>query len=167
MKKASTKYPLSLDEISRNSSAGSADKWDLRLYVAGREVYPQVSQVQHVHHAGNSSGVVDGAAAMLVASSDWAQAHGMRGRARIRMTAVAGAEPVIMLTAPGPASLRCLEKAPADRFADIAELDRALAQCAMVCQWDADQAEAWWLTRDAMSDTVREAAQDAVAVEAR
>jgi eukaryotic-like serine/threonine-protein kinase len=63
--------------------------------------------------------------------------------------------------------LRCLEKAPADRFADIAELDRALAQCAMVCQWDADQAEAWWLGRDAMNDTVRDGAQDAVTVEAR
>ncbi len=76
-----------------------------------REVYPQIADVQHVHHAGNSSGVVDGAGAILVASSEWAQAHGLRGRARIRMTAVAGAEPVIMLTAPGPASQRCLEKA--------------------------------------------------------
>jgi serine/threonine-protein kinase len=63
--------------------------------------------------------------------------------------------------------LRCLEKNPADRFPDVAELDRALAQCALVCQWDADQAEAWWLTREAMVDTVREAAQDAVTVEAR
>jgi serine/threonine-protein kinase len=63
--------------------------------------------------------------------------------------------------------LRCLEKNPADRFPDVAELDRALAQCALVCQWDADQAEAWWLTREAMVDTVREASQDAVTVEAR
>jgi acetyl-CoA C-acetyltransferase len=64
-----------------------------------------------VHHAGNSSGVVDGAGAVLVASPDFAKAHGMKPRARIVMSAVAGTEPVIMLTAPGPATKRCLEKA--------------------------------------------------------
>jgi len=73
--------------------------------------YPQVSEINHVHHAGNSSGVVDGASAVLVASPEYATAHGMKPRARIIMTAVAGTEPVIMLTAPGPAALRCLEKA--------------------------------------------------------
>ncbi|MBH0119535.1 acetyl-CoA C-acetyltransferase [Rhodococcus sp. CX] len=72
--------------------------------------YPQVSEIRHVHHAGNSSGVVDGAAAILVASDDYARAHGLRPRARIVSTAVAGAEPVIMLTAPGPASEMCLAK---------------------------------------------------------
>ena len=55
----------------------------------------------HVHHAGNSSGVVDGASAVLVASPEYAKAHGLKPRARIVMTATAGAEPVIMLTAPG------------------------------------------------------------------
>ena len=73
--------------------------------------YPQVSEIRHVHHAGNSSGVVDGAGAVLVASSDYAKAHGLPPRARIVQTAVAGTEPVIMLTAPGPATKRCLEKA--------------------------------------------------------
>jgi acetyl-CoA C-acetyltransferase len=73
--------------------------------------YPQVSEIRHVHHAGNSSGVVDGAGAVLVASSDYARAHGLTPRARIVQTAVAGTEPVIMLTAPGPATKRCLEKA--------------------------------------------------------
>jgi acetyl-CoA C-acetyltransferase len=76
-----------------------------------RQVYPQISGVDHVHHAGNSSGVVDGASAVLVASPDFARAHGLTPRARIRMSAVAGAEPVIMLTAPGPASKKCLERA--------------------------------------------------------
>jgi acetyl-CoA C-acetyltransferase len=95
-------------------------------------VYPQVPAVQHVHHAGNSSGVVDGAAAMLVASSDWAQAHGLRGRARVRMTAVAGAEPVIMLTAPGPASQRCLEKAGMSvHDIDLWEINEAFAAVPM------------------------------------
>ena len=76
-----------------------------------RQAYPAVSSINHVHHAGNSSGVVDGASALLVASPDFARAHGLTPRARIRMSAVAGAEPVIMLTAPGPASLKCLARA--------------------------------------------------------
>ena len=73
--------------------------------------YPDVEAIRHVHHAGNSSGVVDGASAVLVASPDYAIAHGMTPRARIIMTAVAGTEPVIMLTAPGPAAKRCITKA--------------------------------------------------------
>ena len=70
--------------------------------------YPQIDAVEHVHHAGNSSGVVDGASAILVASSDYAKANGLTPRARIRMTAAVGAEPVIMLTGPAPGAQRCL-----------------------------------------------------------
>lgn len=73
--------------------------------------YPQLDKVDHVHHAGNSSGVVDGASAMLIASSDYAMANGLTPRARIRMTAAVGSEPVIMLTAPAPAAQRALDKA--------------------------------------------------------
>ncbi len=80
--------------------------------------YPAYDHIDHVHHAGNSSGVVDGASAVLVASSDYANEHGWKPRARIVMTAVAGTEPVIMLTAPGPAAERCLNKAGMT-FADI------------------------------------------------
>ena len=76
-----------------------------------RLAYPDVSTIEHVHHAGNSSGVVDGASALLVASPDYARAHGMKPRARVIMTAVAGTEPVIMLTAPGPAATRCVKNA--------------------------------------------------------
>jgi acetyl-CoA C-acetyltransferase len=76
-----------------------------------QQVYPQIDGVDHVHHAGNSSGVVDGASAVLLASPDYSKAHGLTPRARIVMSAVAGAEPVIMLTAPGPASRKCLERA--------------------------------------------------------
>jgi acetyl-CoA C-acetyltransferase len=75
------------------------------------KAYPHVSAINHVHHGGNSSGVVDGAAAVLVASPEYAKAHGLKPRARIVMTAVAGTEPVIMLTAPGPAAERVLKKA--------------------------------------------------------
>ena len=75
-----------------------------------REVYPDVAEIDHMHHAGNSSGVVDGASAVLVTSPDYAKAHGLKPKARIRMTATAGTEPLIMLTAPAPAAQRCLDK---------------------------------------------------------
>ncbi len=75
------------------------------------KAYPQLSGINHVHHGGNSSGVVDGAGAVLVVSPEYAKAHGLKPRARIVMTAVAGTEPVIMLTAPGPAAKRVVQKA--------------------------------------------------------
>jgi acetyl-CoA C-acetyltransferase len=70
--------------------------------------YPNAKKIDHVHHAGNSSGIVDGAAAVLLASPEYAKAHGLKPRGRIVATATAGAEPVIMLTAPTPASRRAL-----------------------------------------------------------
>ena len=93
-----------------------------------KQVYPQISGVDHVHHAGNSSGVVDGASAVLVASPEYAKAHGLKPRARILMSAVAGAEPVIMLTAPGPSSRKCLERAgmTVDNI-DLWEINEAFA----------------------------------------
>jgi acetyl-CoA C-acetyltransferase len=80
--------------------------------------YPKVERIDHVHHAGNSSGVVDGAAAAVISSSEWARSQGLSPRARIRATAAIGSEPIIMLTAPGPAAQRCLTKAGM-RAADI------------------------------------------------
>jgi acetyl-CoA C-acetyltransferase len=92
------------------------------------DVYPEIDRVDHVHHAGNSSGVVDGASAVLLASPDYARAHGLKPRARIVMSAVAGAEPVIMLTAPGPASKKCLERAAmAIDDIDLWEINEAFA----------------------------------------
>ncbi|MGE2720487.1 acetyl-CoA C-acetyltransferase [Mycolicibacterium celeriflavum] len=73
--------------------------------------YPGLTAVDHVHHAGNSSGVVDGAGAAVVASRRWLDVNGVTPRAKIRSTAAIGSEPVIMLTAPGPAAQRCLDKA--------------------------------------------------------
>ena len=75
------------------------------------DVYPTLGEVRHVHHAGTSSGVADGAAAILLTSPEYAQNHGLTPRARIVMAATAGDEPVIMLTAPAPASRLCLERA--------------------------------------------------------
>jgi len=90
--------------------------------------YPHVKAINHVHHGGNSSGVVDGAAAVLVTSPDYAKAHGLKPRARIIMTAVAGTEPVIMLTAPGPAAQRVLKKAGMTfNDIDLLEVNEAFA----------------------------------------
>ena len=65
------------------------------------QAYPQIEGLDHVHHGGNSSGVVDGAPAVVLASEDYAKAHGLTPRARVVMHAVAGTEPVIMLTRSG------------------------------------------------------------------
>ena len=72
--------------------------------------YPDVD-IQHVHHAGNSSGVVDGAAAVLMASESYAKAHGLTPRARIVATANMGDDPTLMLNAPVPAARKVLERA--------------------------------------------------------
>jgi acetyl-CoA C-acetyltransferase len=76
-----------------------------------KQRYPQIEFVNHVHTAGNSSGIVDGAGVVLLASPDYAKAHGWKPRARVIATATYGDEPVIMLTAPVPATKRCLKKA--------------------------------------------------------
>jgi acetyl-CoA C-acetyltransferase len=90
--------------------------------------YPQVKAIQHVHTAGNSSGIVDGACALLLASDDAVKAHGLSPRAKVRAMATIGDEPVIMLTAPARASARALEKAgmkPSD--VDLWEINEAFA----------------------------------------
>ena len=76
-----------------------------------QRAYPQVTAVNHVHTAGNSSGIVDGAAAVLIASPTFARNCDLKPRARVRAMATHGAEPIIMLTAPVPATERCLKKA--------------------------------------------------------
>lgn len=97
-----------------------------------RQVYPEIKTVDHVHHAGNSSGIVDGASAIMIASPDYSRAHGLKPRARIVMSAVAGAEPVIMLTAPAPASKKCLERAGMrTRDIDLWEINEAFAAVAL------------------------------------
>jgi len=101
--------------------------------------YPRIDHVDHVHHAGNSSGIVDGAAATLVASDTWVRAHGATPRARVRASAAVGSEPVIMLTAPGPAAERCLAKAgmqPAD--IDLWEINEAFAAVPLKTMRDLD-----------------------------
>jgi acetyl-CoA C-acetyltransferase len=90
--------------------------------------YPQAGKVAHVHTAGNSSGIVDGAAVVLLGSREWGERAGMKPRAKIRSMATAGAEPVIMLTAPTPASRRALDKAGMEvGDIDLWEINEAFA----------------------------------------
>ncbi|MGB6100201.1 MAG: acetyl-CoA C-acetyltransferase [Comamonas sp.] len=73
--------------------------------------YPQVAAIDHVHHAGNSSGIVDGASAVLIGSQAAAQQLGVKPRARVRSFGVVGSEPTIMLTAPAAAAESALKRA--------------------------------------------------------
>lgn len=90
--------------------------------------YPQAGVIRHIHTAGNSSGIVDGAAAVAVASGDYVKAHGLRPRARIRAIASIGSEPLIMLTAPAAASEKALKAAGlAAGDIDLWEINEAFA----------------------------------------
>jgi acetyl-CoA C-acetyltransferase len=90
--------------------------------------YTTVERIEHVHHAGNSSGIVDGAALVLVGSKDAGARAGLKPRARIKSFAVIGSEPTIMLTGPTPACRKALAKAgmqPKD--IDLWEINEAFA----------------------------------------
>jgi acetyl-CoA C-acetyltransferase len=94
--------------------------------------YPQVERIHHVHHAGNSSGIVDGAAAILIGSEAAGRTHGFTPRARIVAAALSGADPTIMLTGPMPAARKALAKAgmTIDQI-DLFEVNEAFAAVPM------------------------------------
>lgn len=71
--------------------------------------YPHLARINHIHHAGNSSGIVDGAAAVLIGDAEFGRAHGLTPRARIRATAKIGTDPTIMLTGPVPVTEKILK----------------------------------------------------------
>jgi acetyl-CoA C-acetyltransferase len=90
--------------------------------------YPEVETILHPHHAGNSSGIVDGASLVLIGSKQIGKKLNLKPRARIRSFAVVGAEPTIMLTAPGPASIKALKKAKMNvSDIDLFEINEAFA----------------------------------------
>ncbi|QRZ14368.1 acetyl-CoA C-acetyltransferase (plasmid) [Paracoccus methylovorus] len=90
--------------------------------------YPQLAEVTHVHHAGNSSGIVDGAAAILLGSAEAGRSAGLKPRARIRGWAEIGSEPTIMLTAPSFAAEKALRRAGmAVSDIDLFEVNEAFA----------------------------------------
>ena len=94
--------------------------------------YPQAAAIEHRHHAGNSSGIVDGAALVLVGSRAGGDAAGLKPRARIRAAAVTGSEPTIMLTGTTPACLKALKQAGMQAAdIDLWEINEAFAAVPM------------------------------------
>ncbi|SDF61559.1 acetyl-CoA C-acetyltransferase [Sulfitobacter delicatus] len=81
--------------------------------------YPHLERINHIHHAGNSSGIVDGAAAVLIGNKEFGEQHGLKPRARIRATAKIGTDPTIMLTGPVPVTEKILK----DSGMNIGDID--------------------------------------------
>jgi acetyl-CoA C-acetyltransferase len=81
--------------------------------------YPHLERIEHIHHAGNSSGIVDGAAAILIGNKAFGEKHGLTPRARIRATAKIGTDPTIMLTGPVPATQKIL----AESGMEVSDID--------------------------------------------
>ena len=101
--------------------------------------YPEVERVEHVHHAGNSSGLADGAALLLVGNEAQAKRWGWTPRGRVVSTAVVGSEPTIMLTGPAPAATKALKRAGlSPRDIDLWEVNEAFASVVMRFQRELD-----------------------------
>jgi len=95
--------------------------------------HPDVEQISHVHHAGNSSGIVDGSAAVLLGSKEAGERLGLKPRARIVKSATVGSEPCIMLTGPMPASRKVLGKAGMQTSdVDLWEINEAFASVCLL-----------------------------------
>ncbi|TNE45507.1 MAG: acetyl-CoA C-acetyltransferase [Deltaproteobacteria bacterium] len=94
--------------------------------------YPHVERINHVHHAGNSSGIVDGAALVLLGTKEKGEELGLKPRARIVSAALVGTEPTIMLTGPGPATKKALKLAGMTiNDIDLMEVNEAFAAVVM------------------------------------
>jgi acetyl-CoA C-acetyltransferase len=90
--------------------------------------YPHLERINHVHHAGNSSGIVDGASGVLVGSKAFGEKHGLTPRARIRATAKIGTDPTIMLTGPVPVTEKILRESGMEiGDIDLVEVNEAFA----------------------------------------
>jgi len=90
--------------------------------------YPEIERINHVHHAGNSSGIVDGASAILVGTKEMGEKFGLKARARIKSMASIGSEPTIMLTGPSFAAEKALKRAGMSKAdIDVWELNEAFA----------------------------------------
>ncbi len=101
--------------------------------------YPEVERIDHVHHAGNSSGIVDGAGAVLVGTREIGDALGLRPRARIRNFGSIGTEPSIMLTGPGPVTRKVLKRGGMEvGDIDLYELNEAFAAVVLRYMQDLD-----------------------------
>lgn len=106
--------------------------------------YPHLERINHIHHAGNSSGIVDGAAAVLIGNKEFGEAHGLKPRARIKATAKIGTDPTIMLTGPVPVTRKLLaETGMAISDFDLFEVNEAFASVVLrfMQAFDADPAK--------------------------
>jgi acetyl-CoA C-acetyltransferase len=116
--------PPAFVELGRTAGGPAGETLD-ELAVAA---YPAAGAVRHVHTAGNSSGIVDGAAVAVIASERHVQERGIRPRARIRAMATIGSDPILMLTAPAPASEKALRMAGMTaKDIDLWEINEAFA----------------------------------------
>ena len=98
-----------------------------------KQRYPELEKIDHVHHAGNSSGIVDGASAVLFGSKEMGERLGLKPRARIKSMASIGSEPAIMLTGPTAVSQKALKKAGMEvGDIDLYELNEAFASVPML-----------------------------------
>lgn len=105
---------------------------DMGFDAVAQQVYTKVERIQHVHTAGNSSGIVDGAALVLLGSKEKGEALGLKPRARVVATGLVGTEPTIMLVGPGPAARKALGKAGMTaRDVDLFEVNEAFAAVVM------------------------------------
>lgn len=103
------------------------DEYDTSYASLVRRRFPQVD-IRHIHHAGNSSGIADGAAALMVASPHYAKAHGLRPRAKVRVVTTVGDDPSLMLNAPVPAAKKALALAGMNTSdLDLIEINEAFA----------------------------------------
>ncbi|AUQ70084.1 acetyl-CoA C-acetyltransferase [Phaeobacter inhibens] len=94
--------------------------------------YPHLERINHIHHAGNSSGIVDGAAAVLIGDKEFGEAMGLKPRARIKATAKIGTDPTIMLTGPVPVTEKILrDNGMAIGDIDLFEVNEAFASVVM------------------------------------
>jgi acetyl-CoA C-acetyltransferase len=106
--------------------------------------YPDLEKIEHIHHAGNSSGIVDGAAGILVGSRAFGEKYGLKPRAKVRTTAKIGTDPTIMLTGPVPVTEKILRDSGM-RISDIDlfEVNEAFASVVLRFQqaFDVDPAK--------------------------
>lgn len=132
---------LARDEfIKANSSVDALAKLNPSFAMMGQmgfdalalQHYPEAEQIEHVHHAGNASGIVDGAALVLLASEQALKSHNLKPRAKVLSTALVGTDPTIMLTGPAPAAQKALAKAGLSiEDIDLFEINEAFASVVM------------------------------------
>jgi len=106
--------------------------------------YPELERINHVHHAGNSSGIADGSAAILIGNKEFGERNGLKPRARVRATSKVGTDPTIMLTGPVPATERVLAAAGMSiSDIDLFEVNEAFASVVLrfLQAFDADHAK--------------------------